>query len=797
MNTFLFITAFIINVSTMLIFLHEIRENNKSPVPLLVDIRSIARGITIFMFTVGITDKSGLINFGIYSGTYFFMGICSASVYVLCRINRKYKIMPSVVFAVKIIITALVLELTVFNISSYRTLSGNYPQITYQVNRAMIDKGGIYRKTDNSIAVRNGEELVIKIPDVNRQLSTVYMDMYLDNGTRSAELSIDATDETQTFVPRRNIAKTIISRNQPQTHYLQCELSGEVGELIIRLKPINSGYAHVNSITLNQSLPIEISWIRFLLIVLLSIFIHGVIKGNFLNKSVNENIKFCRVAVVCITASACVWAVWVTDYRLDDRTWKEELSKTSGNQVTQQLVDAFEDGRTYLYPQPDDLLKSFDNPYDNQHREAELVPQWESDYAKNSAWDHVYFNGKFYSYYGIAPVILLFLPYNIMTGYYFPESIAVLVFALIGIIGLSMFFTKLTRKFFPTLPTGIFISALIIMQMISGIWYSIGRPLFYEIAMSAGFAFMTWAFYFLISANVIGKGRISFPKTAVSSLLFAVAVLCRPTIVLYCICALFFMILAIPKFSHGKQKIINKRSKKYLICAILPMACLGLVQMIYNYVRFGSPFEFGIQYSLTINDFRNTQFHWRLSLIPLWNYLFNVPVFSTEYPFISAEFQNMNVGGFFYNDYSSTHNVCGLFFLALPMFAYFISGKAMKTIPDSKERFRKSLYIAIPCVVIPLIIICSVWESGYSIRYMTDFAWQMLTGAYVIIFSVYLKSQNPTVKKLINIFFCVSLVWTVIVRGGQSFNQAFRYCEMHFDYPEMAYELEKIFMFWK
>ncbi|MDE6834262.1 MAG: hypothetical protein K2J39_08495, partial [Ruminococcus sp.] len=77
MNTFLFITAFIITVSIMVIFLHEIRENNKSPAPWLVNIRSVARGITIFMFTVGISDKFGLIDFGLYSGTYFLMSICT------------------------------------------------------------------------------------------------------------------------------------------------------------------------------------------------------------------------------------------------------------------------------------------------------------------------------------------------------------------------------------------------------------------------------------------------------------------------------------------------------------------------------------------------------------------------------------------------------------------------------------------------------------------------------------------------------------------------------------------------
>lgn len=796
-NTFLFITAFIITVIIMFVFLHEIKENKKSKQSrIIINIRSIARGMTVFMASVALTDKFKLVDFGIYSDSYFLMGIVCTVAYILCTINKKRKL-PDVVFAVKVILIAFVLELTLFNAPVYRMWFGNYSMITCQAGDFTVESGGKYRKTENDVYVSGGKELILTIPEVNTPLSTVYVDMYLEGNTRAVDFSIDATDETQNFSPREKIAHTIVSRKQNQSHYLQCELSGNVGEVAVRIQPQNNGSAYVNGITLNMPIPIEISWIRFLLIVLLSIFIHTVMHGYLMQKGVNENLKFCRNATIIITAFMCFWAIWVTNYRIDDRTWKQEFSKTSGNQVTQQLVDAFADGRTYLYPQPDESLKTFDNPYDRQHREAELTSEWDEDYRTNSAWDHVYFDGKFYSYYGIAPVVLLFLPYHLITGYYFPDSAAVLIFAIIGIIGLSFLFNKLTKKFFPQLPTGIFIISLVIIQMVSGIWYSIGRPLFYEIAMSAGFAFMTWAFYFIISANIIGKGKISLLKTAVSSLLFALAVLSRPTTVLYCICSAVFMICAITKFSDNKKhKLFNKQSIRYLACAIVPMACLGLVQMIYNYVRFDSPFEFGIQYSLTINDFRNTQFHWLLSLIPFWNYLFNPPVFSTEYPFVSANFQGMGVGGFFYNDSSSTHNVCGLFFLALPMFSYLLAGKALKTIPDRREKIKKSLYILFPCIVIPLIIICSVWESGYSIRYMTDFAWQMLIGAYFIIFYLYQKTTNPTVKKIINIFFCVSLVWTIVVSGVQSVNQAFRYCDMHWDYPEIAYEIKKIFMFW-
>ena len=98
------------------------------------------------------------------------------------------------------------------------------------------------------------------------------------------------------------------------------------------------------------------------------------------------------------------------------------------------------------------------------------------------------------------------------------------------------------------------------------------------------------------------------------------------------------MIMALPKVKSSDKKFSSNRSFRYLLCALLPMACIGIVQMWYNYDRFGNPFEFGIQYSLTINDFTKTQFHSRLSLIPVYNYFFNPPVFSMKYPIVSTEF---------------------------------------------------------------------------------------------------------------------------------------------------------------
>ena len=63
------------------------------------------------------------------------------------------------------------------------------------------------------------------------------------------------------------------------------------------------------------------------------------------------------------------------------------------------------------------------------------------------------------------------------------------------------------------------------------------------------------------------------------------------------------------------EKTDKKRRIKYALCGALPLAILGICQMAYNYARFGSPLDFGIQYSLTINDFTHSEFHLNFMLL--------------------------------------------------------------------------------------------------------------------------------------------------------------------------------------
>ena len=165
-----------------------------------------------------------------------------------------------------------------------------------------------------------------------------------------------------------------------------------------------------------------------------------------------------------------------------------------------------------------------------------------------------------------------------------------------------------------------------------------------------------------------------------------------------------------------------------------------------------------------------------------------------RYSFVYTEYQSLDVEGFLYADLI-TKNTSGIFFLVLPAFAYFLSGKALKMLPDKKSRILSILYIGLPCVIMPVIIMAAVWESGYSIRYTVDFSWEMAMGAFAVFFCIYLNMKNQTVKKLMKKFFMFSMVWAIAVSGfqiaDQMFNNSFN------SFPELQYSIEQAFAFWK
>lgn len=738
---------------------------------------------------LGLADLFGIVDFAPYDGAFLLMGCAALLEYGTCLLYQ-HRANKTLRFFGKLLLAATVLELTIFQFPSFHLLLGDYPQKTLLPSEATIESGE-YELDENSktLKIKGKNEVVITFEGLDIPVGTVRVQARFGDDTKHTKVVLDATDATHVEY-RYDFATADLIDGRENTQYIPCQLSGNVQKLRVKLTGYNDGdVVLLQNIQLNTPVPFGVSPLRMLLIVALGTLAYAIAFAPLLKKPYEETTRFCRRVVTWMTAFVMVLAVLIVMAELPDGGIKKQLTQRTGNQITQELVDAFEKGQTSLLKEPSEELLALENPYDWSMRGSA---------GAEAEWDHVLYDGKYYSYYGIAPVILLYLPYHKLTGHYCSTNLSVLLFSLIGLLFLGMTYLAFVKRWFRKIPSGCVIAGLAILFSACGIWFSVGRTLFYEISISSGFAFVTMGAYCLISSNIlgqVGQGKVSLVRTALASLFLGIAVLCRPTLAVYAICACVYFIVGIPKagviLEEGTVNGVNKvRRIGYILCAVLPLAALGVTQMWYNFVRFDSPLDFGIQYSLTINDFTNSQYHTHFVLIGLLNYLFAMPAFSAEYPFITTPFSKMEVNGYYFSD---SGNTSGILFLALPVLAYFFCCKALRKLPDRKSQWKNALLVGLPCVIMPLVIICSIWESGYAIRYTADFSWEIILGAYIILFFLYEKTKNETKKELVRKFMAVSMVCAIVVNGVQIFNFAFPQEQ----YPALCDHLYQLVAFWK
>ena len=684
------------------------------------------------------------------------------------------------IFCRRTLLVIALLELVVFNFSSYHLWFGGYQRTQLSLDDATLS--GFQQNEDGNYVLTGGSGTVAW-ENLNNRVGTISLDISL-SGAAQTSVRVDAADETNQAY-RRSVGSASIINGNERTKTFPMELSGNVSMLRLNFSSAEGETLLLTGVTVNRAVPLHLSPLRLLLFFFLVLGIHVLRRSETLSLPCKEQSDRLTAAAGVITV-VCVLTAGILTVLYRGAPVPEVFRSNTGNQITKELVDAFEAGQVSLLTEPSKELLALNNPYDWSERSQARV---------SYLWDHCLYQGKYYSYYGIAPVLLLFLPYHLLTGFYFPTPEAVFLFGALGIVFLTLIWLTFVRRFFPKLPLRFGIAGLILLQATSGIWYCFSSPLFYEIAQSSGFAFTTAGFWLLLSSGCVGPGAISRKRLCFAAICLSLAVLCRPTLAVYCIAALFFLALGLKK-CVAEAKTQGQSPKKpivtYLLASLLPFAVIGSVQMIYNYLRFDSFFDFGIQYSLTINDFTRSEYHFRFVLIGLYNYLIAVPQIDLSFPFIHSSFQTLDTNGYYF---IANRSAIGILFRALPTLAWFRAGSALRRLKRS-ERLTACLTIGVTSLLCPLVILWSIWESGYGARYCVDFTWQILLGALAVAFFLWQKSENETKKKLCSELF----VWSCAASVAVAFAIHYAYSLSCISDPaELAVfaSFERLFTFWK
>ena len=185
--------------------------------------------------------------------------------------------------------------------------------------------------------------------------------------------------------------------------------------------------------------------------------------------------------------------------------------------------------------------------------------------------------------------------------------------------------------------------------------------------------------------------------------------------------------------------------------------------MYYNFIRFGSPFDFGSAYNLTTNDVTRRGFSIGRTGLGIFTYLFQTPSFNATFPFIeSVSIETNYIGKTIYE------NCFGGLITSLPLLWFgFALPKVKKVL---KEKKLLSLTIVLFVVGLALVI-ADTQAGGLLQRYYSDFGYIFFLGAILVIYSLFEKSANTelsnTLKSLVfisaflSIFYTISLAFSI------------------------------------
>ena len=695
--------------------------------------------------------------------------------------------------ATVLLILAVAGEVLVCNFHSFHLLFGDYEATEADLSADSVTVTGVESGTLTSLPEKT---VTLTLSEIGRPVGTVRLELDLPEGTDYVNVGIDAKDVTQSASWRGTVADGQVIRGDGRSACIVLDLSGDVSDLRIRLAAPEKSTFTVVGVTLNEPIPLQFSALRLALFVLgcMAVYALSTLHALRLSYGDPEGKKLLRNAVFILTAVLVTGSIALTFVSRYDQMGgiSTGFLNTRGNQITQEIVDAFEAGRVSLLDTPSEELLAMENPYDWSARRALGI---------TCKWDHLLFEGKYYSYYGIAPVLLLYLPYHAVTGYYFPTSESVLLFGALGIVFLSLLFLEFAELFGKRIPVGMLLCTLLCIQLSSGVWYNFVNDNFYEIAQASGFMFTCAGFFFLLRSRVIGEGRIRLRHIVFATFCLSMAVLCRPTLALYCIAAVIFLVFGFIKHrqeiredtanageSDEQPRPARRATVRYLLASTLCFAFIGGIQMLYNYARFGSILDFGIQYSLTINDFTRSQYHTDLAMIGFYNFIFAFPRITTEFPYVLSNFSTLSANGYYY---VANRNAVGLLWRALPSLGYLGIVPAWKTM-SKRERAQLFCLLIPTCVIIPLVIIFSIWESGYGVRYCCDFAWQFILGGAAILYLLYARVAERQTKTVMYHAFTVAAVLSLVVNGALIYD----YMSKDGYLADAFLRLERVFDFW-
>lgn len=415
------------------------------------------------------------------------------------------------------------------------------------------------------------------------------------------------------------------------------------------------------------------------------------------------------------------------------------------------LSEGFLSGMLNLSVDPDPRLLNLPNPY---------------DYVENRLYrlhDVSLYKEKYYLYFGPVPALTLYIPCMLVFGMYMRDHIATLIFSFLSLFWILGIFLYLKEKYFHRVSYLMILFSLFVVAFSNLTPFNLRRPLIYEVAISSAMFFFTGAIYFLCLAFKNEKPKISM--LFFSSVFIGLTIGCRPHFIFPSI-----FLLLISSFRIYKNNIGLKSKSASLISLIAPFISILCLLLVYNYLRFDNPFQFGNKYQLAAMDSKLFKVLDPNSFLPgLYLYLFNPIEINYNFPFIYSRFYLPEwvkpKTPYFYENVSGILTFIPYVFLVLLVSILSFFMPKFKNLIDENSKFPiyEFLIISVPGLL-NLLFISSL--NGVTLRYGQDFAVYILISSSMLWFYLNTRFNSITFKKIFNLG--IFLIGTVSIVFGMA-----------------------------
>ena len=711
------------------------------------------------------------------SSAFFAAGSIVSDLCILYLLrSRKRKLSKAAVIISVLSYVLIAAELFLFNFNSFRadrhnvTLKGTSlkPEFAYDAE----NEDGAVSYTGDGILIKNDCTLLIyDVPD-DAYSVTVRFSRPEKLPESRFKLRLLVKDQNSMFVHRTADVRKISGLRNVQ---LFMRPYGKVDSIMLSFEGLEKNVS-IEGVTFANCNVYGASFIRYIAVFIALALVVLIVNSRFydVDLDLSKKLHIILLAAVFFITTGATYLLYRYDEMKFDKYPFEDTSKVMD--IYQLAFDSSMKHIPYLDIRAEEELLGLDNPYDVSERTEKKTPY---------RWDYCYKDGKYYSYFGSAPVYTVYYPVYLITHRVPSYSSTVAMLGTIATVAVVLAFLSAVRMYVPKINL---LALLLMIPAVSCAGFIYYNMLFsdkYYVACLSAIAGIGFSMFFGLSA-VMGKKTVSrLILFFLSGVSLAVCAGSRPTAA---ICAAVLLPAFTGVLLDRDRKLVLRLSEALVF--VLPVIAGIVLILMQNYYRFGNIFDFGEKYQLTVSDISSLKVTPEMIPSAIYYYILMPWTALETFPFFEPR-------GIIANNYEVYRNIepsMGLINIPLLLLGtVFAPGSFVRTKGKIRKKYAASCngFIAACFLVSFFVIWIDFSKGGVCIRYLSDFSWLIaISSAVILLRRIMRRSGRKTVYGLV----CAASVLTVMIVFfiiiSDDGNNLTKVC------PDLLERCEDFFIFW-